>query len=124
MWDNLEGRINTRYGTRRIPNVERAQEKLLSHLMAMARAKGWEGAIDVSYFDEEARAYAPLIVELKSKERRYNPKDVYVNYVYLAPVGANGRVADADAKKAAGSIRKKIPEIVDQVRDAMTYFNK
>lgn len=119
MSKNVNGRINVNPASRRIPVVEKAQRALLKQLVDVAKAEDWEGTIDVDYFDEEAGAFFPLIVELFPRDDSNRPKHVEVAHVYPVSLDAKGRVTKDEAEMAVDSIVKETPNIVYWVRKTM-----
>lgn len=121
MYGELEVRINVHPASTRNRFIEKAERELAVKIKAAARKLDWADTIDIDYFDSEAGAFAPLIVELFAEGRHYD--DVLAPSVYPVTTDVRGRVPRGEAEEAADSIRDEIPTIVEKVERSIQKYD-
>ena len=95
--------------------VLKAEKELAARLKRLQVDRGYEGTIDIDYFDSDAGAYAALIIEVFDE---HGDMSEQFEYREVYPVSD---ISDRDEnEEAAESIRRAMPKIVSQLDDYMT----
>jgi hypothetical protein len=110
-------RINAHQASFSKGQVLLAQKEMGRAIHAVQKKYGWNATIDVDFFDAEAGARAPLIVQM------FTPSGDQLATLYIDEVEPLTENTPDRRAATADSIREAIPGVVKKVEDRINYWS-